>query len=210
MGMVLWLSGVYVEYLSVFELSLICKLLVLLYVEVVGVLLVVLIVWGMVVDIVKVCEGQWMFIYVGVGGVGYFVVQFVVFFGVYVIVMGLMCNLGWLWEFGVVEVIDYLIICFEDVVVDVDVVIDLVGNVVDDIVLCLLSVLWVGGFIVNVFGGSWLIMVEEVDIVGVCVIGFQVVFDGLMLVIIFCLLELGDVKVFVDWVFDFEDVVDVY
>lgn len=210
MGMVPRLSGAYAEYVSVSELSLIRKPSVLSHVEAAGVPLAALTAWGMVVETAKAHEGQRMLIHAGAGGVGHFAVQFAAFFGAHVIATGSTRNLGWLRELGAAEVIDHSATRFEDEVADVDVVIDLVGNVIDDTASRSLSVLRPGGLIVNAPGGSWPTMVEEADIAGVRATGFQVAPDGATLAIISRLLESGDVKVFVDQVFDLEQAADAH
>lgn len=210
MGMVPRLGGAYAEYMSVSELSLIRKPSVLSHVEAAGVPLAALSAWGMVVETAKAHEGQRMLIHAGAGGVGHFAVQFAAYFGAHVIATGSTRNLSWLRELGASEVIDHSATRFEDALHDVDVVIDLVGNVMDDTASRSLGVLRPGGLIVNAPGGSWPTMVEEADAAGVRATGFQVAPDGSTLAIISRLLESGDVKVFVDQVFDLEDAADAH
>ena len=83
------------------------------------------------------------------GGVGHFAVQFASYFGAHVIATGSQRNHGWLRELGAAEVIDYATERFEDRASDVDVVIDLIGNVKDDTGTRSLSVLRPGGLLVN-------------------------------------------------------------
>jgi NADPH:quinone reductase-like Zn-dependent oxidoreductase len=93
---------------------------------------------------------------------------------------------------------------------EVDVVIDLVGNVLDDTATRSLQVLRPGGLIVNAPGGSWPTMAAESEASGVRATGFQVAPDGATLAIISRLLESSDVKVFVDQVFDLEQGADAH
>lgn len=205
MGMVPRLGGSYAEYMSVSELSLVRKPSVLSHVEAAGVPLAALTAWGMVVETAKAHEGQRMLIHAGAGGVGHFAVQFAAFFGAHVIATGSTRNLSWLRELGAADVIDHSATRFEDEVQDVDVVIDLVGNVIDDTGTRSLRALRPGGLIANAPGGSWPTMAAEASAAGVRATGFQVAPDGATLAIISRLLESGDVKVFVDQVFDLED-----
>lgn len=210
MGMVPRLSGAYAEYLTVSELSVIRKPSTLSHVEAAGVPLAALTAWGMVVETAKAHQGQRMLIHAGAGGVGHFAVQFAAFFGAHVIATGSTRNLSWLRELGASQVIDHSATRFEDAVADVDVVIDLVGNVLDDTGSRSLGVLRHGGLIINAPGGSWPTMAEEAEIAGVRATGFQVAPDGATLAIISRLLESGDVKVFVDQVFDLDRVADAH
>ena len=72
--------------------------------------------WGAVVEVAKAHEGQRMLIHAGAGGVGHFAVQFASFFGAHVIATGSTRNVGWLRELGAREVVDYSTTRFEDVV----------------------------------------------------------------------------------------------
>jgi NADPH:quinone reductase-like Zn-dependent oxidoreductase len=210
MGMVPRMSGAYAEYLTVSELSVIRKPPSLSHVEAAGVPLAALTAWGMVVETAKAHEGQRMLIHAGAGGVGHFAVQFAAFFGAHVIATGSTRNLSWLRELGAAQVIDHSSTRFEDEVNDVDVVIDLVGNLIDDTATRSLRVLRPGGLIVNAPGGSWPSMAEEAEAAGTRATGYQVAPDGSTLAIISRLLESSDVKVYVDRVFDLEQAADAH
>ncbi len=210
MGMVPRLSGAYAEYVSVPVLSLVRKPSRLSHVEAAAVPLAALTAWGMVVETAKTHEGQRMLVHAGAGGVGHFAVQFGAYFGAHVIAIGSTRNLGWLRELGASDVIDHSITRFEDAVADVDVVIDLVGNAIDHTSSRSLGVLRPGGLIVSAPAGSWPHMLEEAEVAGVRATDFQVAPDGSTLAIISRLLESGDVKVFVDRVFDLERAADAH
>ena len=209
-GMVPRLSGAYAEYLSVSALGVIPKPSTLSHVEAAGVPLAALTAWGMVVETAKAHEGQRMLIHAGAGGVGHFAVQFAAYFGAHVIATGSTRNTSWLRELGAAEVIDYSTTRFEDAVHDVDAVIDLIGNVKDDTATRSLAVLRPGGLIVNGPGGSWPTMAEEAAAAGMRATGFQVAPDGSTLAIISRLLDSGDVRVYVDQVFDLEDAAEAH
>jgi NADPH:quinone reductase-like Zn-dependent oxidoreductase len=114
-------------------------------------------------------------------------------------------NASWLRELGAAEVVDYTAGPFEQHVHDVDVVIDLIGNTADDTATRSLSTLRQGGLIVNGPTGSWPTMLEDAVAAGVRATGFRVAPNGGTLAVISRLLESGDVRVFVDRVFDLED-----
>ncbi|MBI5159958.1 MAG: NADP-dependent oxidoreductase [Micrococcales bacterium] len=205
MGMVPRMSGAYAEYLSVTELSVIRKPSTLSHVEAAAVPLAALTAWGMVVETAKAHEGQRMLIHAGAGGVGHLAVQFAAYFGAHVIVTGSSRNIGWLRDLGASEVIDHSATRFEDVVSDVDVVIDLIGNVRDDTASRSLAVLRPGGLIVNAPTGSWPTMRREAEAAGVRATGYRVAPDGATLAVISRLLESGSVRVYVDGVYDLEE-----
>ncbi|WP_338056601.1 NADP-dependent oxidoreductase [Salinibacterium metalliresistens] len=205
MTMVPRLGGAYAEYLTVPATCLTRKPRALSHVEAAGVPVAALTAWGAVVDVAKAHEGQRILVHAGAGGVGHFAVQFAAFFGAHVIATGSPRNAGWLRELGAREVIDYTGTRFEEVVHDVDVVIDLIGNVKDDTGTRSLSVLRPGGLIVNVPTGSWPTMFDEAAAAGVRATDYRVPADGATLAVIARLLESGDVRVFVDQVFELGD-----
>jgi NADPH:quinone reductase-like Zn-dependent oxidoreductase len=204
------MGGAYAEYLTVSELSVIRKPAALSHVEAAGVPLAALAAWGMVVDIAKAHEGQRMLIHAGAGGVGHFAVQFASYFGAYVIATGSGHNLPWLRELGAAEVIDYSATRFEDAASNVDVVIDLIGNVHDDTGTRSLSVLRPGGLIINVPTGSWPTFAADARAAGVRGTGYKTSPDGHTLAVISRLLESGAVRVHVDQIFDLEQATDAH
>lgn len=203
-------SGAYAEFLSVSSLSVIRKPSTLSHVEAAGVPLAALTAWGMVVETAKAHEGQRMLIHAGAGGVGHLAVQFAAYFGAHVIATGSTRNLGWLRELGASEVVDHSTTRFEDVVDQVDVVIDLIGNAEDETGTRSLSVLRPGGLLVDALSGAWPTMADEAAAAGVRATGYQVSPDGATLAVISRLLESGDVKVYVDRVFDLSDAADAH
>ncbi|NQX13225.1 NADP-dependent oxidoreductase [Microbacteriaceae bacterium VKM Ac-2855] len=196
------MSGSYAEYVTVPSISLARKPSTLSHIEAAGVPLAALTAWGMVVEVAKAHEGQRILIHAGSGGVGHFAVQFAAYFGARVAATGSPRNLQWLRELGATTVVDHTSERFEDVVGEVDVVIDLVGNVHDDTGSRSLSVLRPGGLIVNAPTGSWPTFFEEAAAAGVRATGYKVAPDGATLAVISRLLESGDVKVFIDGIYD--------
>ena len=204
MTMVPRFSGTYAEYITVPSLCIARKPRALSHVEAAAVPLAALTAWGAVVDVAKAHEGQRILIHAGAGGVGHFAIQFANYFGARVITTGSTRNSSWLRELGASEVIDYSTTRFENVVDEVDVVIDLIGNVLNDTGTRSLGVLKPGGLLVNVPTGSWPTLVEDAAAAGVRGTGYRVPADGATLAVISRLLDSGDVRVFVDQVFDLD------
>lgn len=199
------MAGCYAEYVAVPSLGLARKPQRLTYAEAAGVPTAALTAWGMVVDVAKAHEGQRMLIHAGAGGVGHFAVQFAAYFGAHVIATGSSSNLEWLRELGAAEVIDYTQTRFDEVLSDLDVVIDLIGNVHDDTGTRSLKVLRPGGLLINVPTGSWPTFIEDAEAAGVRATSYKVSPDGATLAVIARLLDSGDVRVSIDTVFDLKD-----
>jgi len=197
--------GAYGEYTVVPSLSLARKPTSLSHVEAAGVPVAALTAWGIVVETALAHQGQRILVHAGSGGVGHFAVQFAAYFGAHVIATGSPHNLDWLHELGAAEVVDYTAVRFEDVVADVDVVIDLVGNVSDDTGTRSLDVLRPGGLLIEVPTGAWPGFREAASARGIRSTGYKVVPDGDALATIARLLDSGAVRVFVERVYDLDD-----
>ncbi|MET0672619.1 MAG: NADP-dependent oxidoreductase [Microbacterium pygmaeum] len=198
-------GGTYAEYAVVPTLSVARKPSSLSHVEAAGVPLAALTAWGLVVETAHAHEGQRILIHAGSGGVGHFAVQFAAYFGAHVTATGSQRNASWLRELGASVVIDRETTRFEDACAEVDVVIDLVGNVHDETGTRSLSVLRPGGLYVLVPTGSWPGYAEAADAAGVRVTSFKVIPDGSALATVGRLLDSGAVQVYIDRVFDLED-----
>ncbi|GAB3617216.1 NADP-dependent oxidoreductase [Okibacterium endophyticum] len=194
-------GGSYAQYVTASSLSLARKPASLSHVEAAGVPLAALTAWGMVVEIAKAHRGQRMLVHAGSGGVGHFAVQFARYFGAHVIATASSRNLDWLRELGASEAIDYTSTRFEDVVHDVDVVIDLIGNAAEHTGSRSLGVLKPGGLIINAPTGSWPEFLDEAEAAGARATTFKLAPDGDTLSTVSRLLESGDVRVFVDQIF---------
>jgi NADPH:quinone reductase-like Zn-dependent oxidoreductase len=203
-------GGTYAEFVSVPSMSIARKPKALSHVEAAAVPLAALTAWGMVVELAKAHEGQRILIHAGAGGVGHFAVQFARFFGAWVIATGSTRNLGWLSELGANEVIDYTATRFDELVENVDVVIDLIGNVHDNTGSRSLSVLRPGGLIVNAPTGSWSTFIDDATAAGMRASHYKVSADGSTLAVISRLLESGDVRVFVDQVFPLDQAAEAH
>jgi len=203
-------GGTYAEYVVVPSLSVARKPAALSHVEAAGVPLAALTAWGLVVETAHAHEGQRVLIHAGSGGVGHFAVQLASYFGAHVTATGSERNLPWLRELGAAVVIDYATTRFEDVVGEVDVVIDLVGNAYDDTGSRSLSVLRRGGLYVMVPTGAWPGYSEAADAAGVRATSYKVVPDGGVLATLARLLDSGAVQVYVDRVFDLSEAAEAH
>ncbi len=88
--------------------------------------------WAALVDVAHLTAGQTVFILGAAGGVGTFAVQLAKHLGARVIGTCSAQNMEFLKSLGADQVIDYNAVRFEDVVHDVDIVIDLVGDMIDN------------------------------------------------------------------------------
>lgn len=203
-------GGTYAEYAVVPSQSLARRPASLSHVESAGVPLAALTAWGLVVETAHAHEGQRMLIHAGSGGVGHFAVQLATYFGAHVSVTGSGSNASWLRELGASVVVDYTTTRFEDVVADVDVVIDLVGNARDDTGTRSLRVLRPGGLYVLVPSGSWPDYHTAASAAGVRATSYKVIPDGDVLATIARLLETGSIQVYVDKVFPLDKAADAH
>lgn len=197
--------GTYAEYVPVPALFVAKKPKALSHVEAAAVPLAALTAWGAVVEVAKAHEGQRVLIHAGAGGVGHFAIQFAAFFGAHVVTTASARNAGWLRELGADEVVDYTAGPFEEQVAPVDIVIDLVSNFHAETGSRSLGVLKPGGLLVNVPSGSWPTMSQEATEAGVRATEFRVSPDATTLAVISRLIDSGDVRVYVDQVFDLAD-----
>ncbi len=210
MAMVPRVGGTYAEYVAVPTLSVARKPASLSHTQAAGVPLAALTAWGLVVDVAQARPGQRMLIHAGAGGVGHFAVQFAAHFGAHVIATGSNRNLDWLRELGASEVVDYRTTRFEDVARDIDVVVDLIGNVHDDTGSRSLATLRPDGLIVNVPTGSWPGFLDEARSAGKRATTFKVAPDATTLDRITALLESGAVKVHIDRVFELAEAAEAH
>ena len=198
-------GGSYAEYLAISTLSVARKPAALSHVEAAGVPLAALTAWGLVVDVAKAHPGQRILIHAGSGGVGHFAVQFAKHFGAHVITTGSTRNVDFLGSLGADEVVDYQKDRFEALVADVDVVIDLIGNVHEETGTRSLQVLRPNGLLISVPTGSWPTVLDDAAAAGVRATTFKVAPDATRLAAIGELLQTGAVRVNIDRVFDLAD-----
>jgi NADPH:quinone reductase-like Zn-dependent oxidoreductase len=198
-------SGSYAELVSVSSLSVAPMPTATGFVEAAGVPCAALTAWGAIVDVARAHDGQRMLIHAGAGGVGHFAVQLATYFGAQVTATGSAGNAEFLESLGAHRVIDYAAERFEDVAGEQDVVIDLIGNVIDDTATRSLRVLRRGGLIVNVPSRSWPTMAEEAAAAGVRATGYSTSPDARTLSVISRLIDDGSVRVHVDGEYPLEE-----
>jgi len=198
-------GGTYAEYVVAPTLSVARKPAALSHVEAAGVPLAALTAWGLVVETAHAHEGQRILIHAASGGVGHFAVQFAAYFGAHVTATASGRNAAWVRELGAAVVIDHTTTRFDEVIADVDVVIDLVGNAHADTGTRSLTVLRPGGLHIMVPTGSWPGYAEAAAAAGVRATSYKVVPDGGALATIARLLDSGSVQVYIDRVFDLGD-----
>ena len=198
-------GGTYAEYAVVPTLSVARKPSTLSHVEAAGVPLAALTAWGLVVETAHAHEGQRVLIHAGSGGVGHFAVQFATYFGAHVTATASGPNATWLRELGASVVIDYSSTRFDEVVGDMDVVIDLVGNADGSTGTRSLSVLRPGGLYIMVPTGSWPGYAEAAAEAGVRATSYKVLPDGNALATIARLLESGAIQVYIDRVYSLDE-----
>ena len=198
-------GGTYAEYAVVPTLSMARKPSTLSHVEAAGVPLAALTAWGLVVETAHAHEGQRVLIHAGSGGVGHFAGQFATYFGAHVTATASGPNATWLRELGASVVIDYSSTRFDEVVGDMDVVIDLVGNADGSTGTRSLSVLRPGGLYIMVPTGSWPGYAEAAAEAGVRATSYKVLPDGNALATIARLLESGAIQVYIDRVYSLDE-----
>lgn len=203
-------GGTYAEYVTVPTLSVARKPASLSHVAAAGVPLAALTAWGLVVETAHAHEGQRILIHAGAGGVGHFAVQLAAYFGAHVTATGSGQNLAWLRELGASVVIDRNTMRFDEVAGEVDVVIDLVGNVHDETGTRSLSVLRPGGLYILVPTGSWPGYADAAAEAGMRTTSYKVIPDGGVLATIGRLLESGAIHVYVDRVFPLAEVAEAH
>ncbi|MFC5288251.1 NADP-dependent oxidoreductase [Actinokineospora guangxiensis] len=123
------------------------------HVHAAGVPLAALTAWQALVDTARVQAGQRVLVHAAAGGVGHLAVQFAKHLDAHVVGTASAPRHDWLAGLGADELVDYTATRFEDVISDVDIVLDLVGDVRDDTSTRSLDVLRPGGLLIAVPGG---------------------------------------------------------
>ena len=198
MGRVPRLGGSYAEFISVSSMSVAPMPASIGFAQAAAVPLAALTAWGAVIDTARAHDGQRMLIHAGAGGVGHFAVQLAAYFGAEVTATCSAANLEFVQGLGARRVIDYGAERFEAVAGEQDVVIDLVGNGVDDTGSRSLDVLRPHGLIVSVPTGSWPTMAEEAAARGIRATGYSVSPDARTLGVITRLIDDGAIRVNVE------------
>ncbi|MFF2078988.1 NADP-dependent oxidoreductase [Kitasatospora sp. NPDC058162] len=166
--------------------------------------------WQAVVDTAHVTAGQRVLVTAAAGGVGHFAVQFARHLGAHVIATASAARHPWLKELGADETVDYTTTRFEEVVADVDVVIELVGDAHDDSSTRSLKVLRPDGLLVTVPAGVSPELAAAAEAAGVRVSPFLVEPDGAALTTIAGLIDAGEVTVEVEATYPLERVAEAH
>ncbi|MFD5029150.1 NADP-dependent oxidoreductase [Streptomyces sp. NPDC058220] len=166
--------------------------------------------WQSLVDAARVEAGQRVLIHAAAGGVGHLAVQFAKHLGAYVIGTASAAKHDWLRSLGADELIDYTAVRFEDVVSDVDVVIDLVGDGHDATSTRSLRTLRPGGVLVAVPSGVSPELLDAARAQGLRASTFLVEPDGAALTRIAGLIDKGVVKVEVEEVLPLEQAAEAH
>ncbi len=162
--------------------------------------------WQALVDTAHLRSGQRVLIHAAAGGVGHLAVQFAKHLGAHVLGTARADSHDWLTNLGADELIDYTTVRFEDATSDIDVVIDLVGDLHDNTSTRSLDVLRPGGLLVAVPAGVSPELAAAAEAKGRRVTPFLVEPDGPALTTIGALIDSGEVTVKVEEVFPIEHV----
>ena len=204
------LSGSYAEYLTVPVIAIARKPQTLTPLKAAGIPCAALAAWGAVVTVGRVEPGQRVLIHAAAGGVGHFAVQFAKRAGAHVITTASARNADWLRELGADEVIDYREQRFEEVTGDIDLVVDLIGNVHDDTGTRSLSVMRPGGLLISVPTGSWPTYLSDAAAAGMRATDIKALSDTATLARIGELIDAGEVTVHIDREFPLEQAADAH
>ncbi len=181
-------AGAFAEYVTVKATDVAVKPRRLDHVKAASIPLAALTAWQAVFDRGAVRRGQRILIHAGAGGVGSFAIQFAREAGAYVITTTSAGNAEYVRTLGADQVIDYRAQAFEEVLTDVDVVIDLIG---EDVQRRSYAVLRPGGILVNAWGT---IMEECANAAGIRAIKVAVEANGAQLTEIAALIDAGKVE----------------
>ncbi|WP_310726257.1 NADP-dependent oxidoreductase [Streptomyces sp. N2A] len=203
-------ASAYAEYVTAPARQFVRKPEVLSHEEAAAVPLAALTAWQILVDAADVRPGRRVLIHAAAGGVGHFAVQIARHLGAHVIGTARAGKHQWLRELGADELVDYTAVRFEDVVKDVDVVVDLVGDAVDATGTRSLDVLAPGGLLVVVPSGVAPERAAQAEGRGLRTTPFLVEPDGAALAQVARLISDGALSVEVADVFPLVEVADAH
>lgn len=204
------LSGSYAEFLTVPVVAIARKPRGLTALQAAGVPCAALTAWGCIVTVGGVQSGQRVLIHAAAGGVGHFAVQFARRAGAHVVATASERNADWLRELGADEVIDYHSTRFEEETGDIDVVVDLIGNVHDATGTRSLSVMRPGGLLISVPSGSWPEFRADATAAGMRATDIKALSDTASLSAIAELFDSGELTVHVDREFPLAEVAEAH
>ncbi|WP_243795631.1 NADP-dependent oxidoreductase [Saccharopolyspora gloriosae] len=191
-------AGAYAEYVTAPARQFTRKPATLNHDQAAGVPLAALTAWQSLVDLAGISRGQRLLVHAASGGVGHFAVQIAKHFGAHVIGTAGAGKHEWVRELGADEVIDYRATRFEEVTGDIDVVLDLVGDGVDDTSTRSLDVLKPDGLLIAVPSGVAPELLERALQRGVRATGYLVEPDGTALHRLGELIDDGTISVEID------------
>lgn len=166
--------------------------------------------WGAVHDVGRVGSGTRVLVHAGAGGVGHIAVQLAAAAGAHVVTTASERNHDWLRSLGAAEVLDYTTTRFEDATGDIDLVVDLIGNVAADTGRRSLRVMKPNATIVNVPTGSWPELLEEADAAGMRATDLKLIPDARVLAELAARIDAGTLTVHVDRVFDLAEAAEAH
>lgn len=175
-----------------------------------GVPLAALTAWQTVVDTARVQEGRRVLVHAAAGGVGHFAVQLAEHLGAHVIGTARQDKHAWLYELGADKLIDYTKESFEDLVSEVDVVIDLVGDGIDHTSTRSLETLRGDGLLIAVPSGVSEELLGTARERGLRATGFLVEPDGHALDRLARLIDDGEIHVEVEDVLPLEKAAEAH
>jgi NADPH:quinone reductase-like Zn-dependent oxidoreductase len=166
--------------------------------------------WGCIVTVGAVQPGRRVLIHAAAGGVGHIAVQLAKRAGAHVVATASERNADWLRELGADEVIDYRTKRFEEETGDIDLVVDLVGNVHDDTGTRSLRAMRPGGLLISVPTGSWPGFRADAAAAGMRATDIKALSDTATLTAIAELIDAGELTVHVDREFPLEQAADAH
>ncbi|MEO6942876.1 MAG: NADP-dependent oxidoreductase, partial [Terrimesophilobacter sp.] len=204
------LSGSYAEFLTVPVIAIARKPHSLTPVQAAAVPCAALTAWGCIVTVGAVKSSDRVLIHAAAGGVGHVAVQLAKRAGAHVIATASERNSHWLRELGADEVIDYRSTRFEEATGDIDVVVDLIGNVHDHTGTRSLSVLRPDGLLINVPSGSWPDFRSDAAAAGMRATDIKALSDTATLTAIADLLDSGELTINIDREFPLAQVAEAH
>lgn len=198
-------SGSYAEYLTVPVVAIARAPRSLTAVQAAAVPCAALTAWGCIVTVGRVESGQRVLIHAAAGGVGHLAVQFAKRAGAHVVATASERNADWLKGLGADEVIDYRSVRFEEVTGDIDLVVDLIGNVHEETGTRSLGVMRPGGLLISVPTGSWPEFRADAAAAGMRATDIKALSDTASLTAIAEIIDAGEVSVHVEREFSLEE-----
>ncbi|NHI17809.1 NADP-dependent oxidoreductase [Microbacterium sp. CBS5P-1] len=159
--------------------------------------------WQAVVEVAQAHRGQRILVHDGASGIGHLAVQIAAYLGAHVTTTASGAGAAWMRELGADVVVDTDTTRFEDVLPDVDVVIDPVGDRPNGAGSRSLDVLRPGGLLIAMH--PWASYAHDAEGRGIRATDFRFSPDGQTLATLGRLLDDGSIRVFVDSVLPLAD-----